>query len=81
MIKSAAIKKDDEIFTGSSHSAIMNNEIINGVVLKDYPQGFVNDKNEFLTRSEAMIEAKKCNQISIEYSDCSVLQSYMIKKW
>jgi hypothetical protein len=76
MIKSAAIKSCNKIYTGYNHGSIMDwNEI------EDYPdheEGFITDENIFLNREDALIHAKKCNQLKQGYENTNSLKSYMI---
>lgn len=40
---------------------------IKGVDFREKEQGFLNEKGEFLTRAEAWLEAKRCNQFLDTY--------------
>lgn len=74
MIQASAIKfhvdatDSDVILCGLRH-----NDIFEQLKLLDFKpnngyklitQGFITDKGEFLNRAEAMVHARKCNQIS-----------------
>jgi len=68
VIVDAAIKLpwQDFIYTGRRHYSIMKMMVEEPNMpkpIKNEWQGFINDKGEFLTRKNALIEAKECNQI------------------
>lgn len=67
MIISAAIKKDDQVYTGHRHHNIINRdnhpELPFGFFKKG-EQGFVDDKGNFLNREDAAKHALECGQIS-----------------
>ncbi len=67
MIANAAILYEGAIYTGRRHHLIIQHIIkLTGVkrVGSKHPQGFVNEKYEFLTREEAMVDAINCGQIT-----------------
>lgn len=43
---------------------------------KEIAQGFLNEKDEFMTRIEAWHEAKRCNQFTQEYKDELLREMY-----
>ena len=64
MIITAAIKTTNgNIYTGKRHAYCLNLIRMNSDTHKNAIQGFLNDKNEFLTRQEALKEAIECGQI------------------
>lgn len=62
-IKCAAVKKDGLIITGLRHCDCFFNLQQAGIDSKGFGQGFVNHRNEFLTREEAAKIAYKHGQI------------------
>jgi hypothetical protein len=62
MIISAAMLINSKIYTGKRHYNIIKDNP--GLTFKDGIQGFVDDKDKFLNRKQAAIEAFKCGQIS-----------------
>lgn len=66
MILKSAIKKDNVIFIGVRHSDILKKAHDDGISLKCAEQGFINEAGEFLTRTEALIEAYYEKQITKE---------------
>lgn len=73
MIKSAAISKDNKVYTGRTHSSIIENNNIK--YDSDYTEGFITDKDVFVDRSTAAKIAFECKQTSEEYNQ---LYSYHI---
>ena len=66
MVKSAAIKFGGKIYTGKNHADIMSE------IRKTYPdahfphpddQGFINDKNQYMRRAPALLEAILSGQV------------------
>ena len=64
MIKNAAIKYKEKIFTGNSHYSILEKNKF--LYDKDYIEGFITDKNIFVDRREAAKIAFDCKQIKIK---------------
>ena len=70
MIKSAAIKYNDKIYTGGeTHSDIMNSQDDPLIFFNFGTNGFLTDKDEFLDRVEAGKHALECGQIKRLYLD------------
>jgi len=64
MIKSAAIKKGDKIFSGKKHSEIIQKFFEEaGGFDPDDQQGFLTETGAFLNRAEAGKHAYACGQI------------------
>ena len=63
MISYAAIKKNDEIYTGKRHCNIIHDPTRPKGYLKGCEQGFVTDTGEFLDREAAAKHAIACGQI------------------
>jgi len=83
MIKCPAIKlKNNEIRTGVNHQSIINmlyyNDRYDLFEDKEKNYGFIDDKNKFYNRQEAMVEAKLCKQVP-ETEVNGWLYSYMLK--
>lgn len=64
MIKSAAIRKDGKIYTGTKHCYILSDKSRPFGFLKGGEQGFVTETGEFVDRETAAKIAFECNQIS-----------------
>ena len=64
MIKLAAIKRDDKIWTGKRHYLIIRQMIKDGCSKPIFvrEQGFVTDTGEWVDREKAYEIAVKCNQ-------------------
>lgn len=67
MIKAAAVFHEGVVYTGVRHYEI-GQYMINRLKVTDHLyggayQGFVNDKNEYLCREDALIEARECGQV------------------
>ena len=66
MIVQAAVRFEGQIYTGRRHVDVLRNMITVHRIrtaVREGEQGFVNDNNEFLTRTEAAKEALACGQI------------------
>ncbi len=67
MITNAAIRYKGKNYVGKRHSHILRDaETVYGLGfggLKFGKQGFIDEKNIFLTRDEAAVEAFRCKQI------------------
>lgn len=69
MILAAAIKyivketSKEVILCGARHGNVFDQEDALGLDLKEIEQGFIDHKNNFLTREEAYEHAKMCGQI------------------
>ena len=63
MIKSAAIKYNDKIYTGKTHSDIINSQDDPLILFSLGENGFLTDRDEFLDRIEAGKHALECGQI------------------
>lgn len=66
MIVQAAVRRGETIFAGRRHSDCIYQAIRQGwepPVLQS-EQGFLDDQGKHYTRSEALIEALKCGQVS-----------------
>lgn len=67
MIKESAVMQDGVIFTGRRHKDCMANMRASGIKIKPRPycvQGFVTDDGLFLTREQALVEARACGQLT-----------------
>jgi hypothetical protein len=62
VIVKAAIKKGDQVYTGSRHHLIIH-EHRGMFKTKDSVQGFITDTGEFLNRQQASEHAFNCGQI------------------
>lgn len=67
MIKAAAIMHEGVVYTGVRHGEIGKYMIqrlqVADKIYSGANQGFVNDKNQYLTRGEALLEARACGQV------------------
>jgi hypothetical protein len=71
MIIRAAILEKDTLFVGNEgerhHNIIHKIAAIYGKSFGE--QGFINDKNQFLTREQAAKEALLCGQVKVGYAN------------
>lgn len=70
MIKAAAVFHEGVVYTGVRHFEI-GQYMIKRLKVADhlyggFYQGFVNDKNEYLCREDALFEALECGQITVK---------------
>lgn len=78
MIVAAAIFHKGVVLTGVRHSEIFKDIVRlrpNTELPIKSPQGFINHRNKFLTRREALIEAVDCGQITIKENKKPHLES------
>jgi len=74
-----AIKVENDIFTGYSHSQAIS-RVPRGVDIEKRKDGFVNDCGHFFTRSEAFDYAERHGLLKDIYADGNwkMLNSYML---
>ena len=66
MIILSAIKHNNIILIGKRHSDIIRDSVDLNINVKGDEQGFIDEAGNFYNRTEALIEAFKCEQISEE---------------